>query len=100
MFIDDRSLAVDGADPDVYVRPNGEVSSSQVQSQILSPKMWRHGMTKVYLSGEAIMHHPIPPEPRDIVPSDKCVRRLQRIAASVSAQLTTEIGLLHVAASR
>ena len=62
MFIDDRSLAGEGADPDLYFRPREEV----------------------YISGEALVRHRIPPTQREIVRSGRCVERLQRIAATVS----------------
>ena len=70
MFIDDRSLAVEGADPDLYFRPREEV----------------------YISGEALVRHRIPPTQREIVRSGRCVERLQRIAATVSPLLATEVG--------
>ena len=70
MFIDDRSLAVEGADPDLYFRPREEV----------------------YISGEALVRHRIPRMQREIVRSGRCVERLQRIAATVSPLLATEVG--------
>jgi hypothetical protein len=55
--------------------------------QVLPPT--RGGL---YISGEAIMARTIPPQPRDITRSQRCVGRLQRIAATVSPQLATEVG--------
>ena len=69
MFIDDRSLAVAGADPDLYFRPKEEV----------------------YISGEALMDHTTPPRESDIVKSQRCVDRLQHIA-TLSPHLATVVG--------